>query len=408
MKHNWEMKKLEEVCKIKHGFAFDGKDFKSNVDENKPIVLTPGNFLENGNLYFNDKNTKRCLTNYPEDYKFDIGDLVVVMTDLSSKMKILGKPAFIENKNILHNQRIGRFIFKNNSIDKKYLFYFLLTSYYLNIIKETATGTMVRHTAPNRILNCKIPLPPLPEQKRIVVILDEAFTSITKTKENAEKNLANAKELFESYLNDIFTNLDDDWEKKKLNEVCDFVRGPFGGSLKKQIFVKNGFAVYEQSHAIYNQFNNIRYFINEEKFKEMKRFEINPGNLIMSCSGTMGKISIVPTEVKKGIINQALLLLKPSKRINNKFLKFWLESNSFQESLKAFSLGAAIQNVASVKTLKEIKIKFPKLSEQKSIVTKLDELSAETKHLEEIYKQKIASLVELKQSILNKAFNGEL
>ena len=163
------------------------------------------------------------------------------------------------------------------------------------------------------------------------------------------------------------------WERKKLGEICDFVRGPFGGSLKKNIFKPNGYAVYEQQHAIYDQFEEIRYFIDENKFNEMRRFELNPGDLIMSCSGTMGKIAIVPENIRKGIINQALLKLSPSKKVLNSFLKLWMQSESFQDSLKKYSGGAAIQNVASVAVLKDIEIPLPSLPEQKRIVSILDE-----------------------------------
>jgi len=164
------------------------------------------------------------------------------------------------------------------------------------------------------------------------------------------------------------------WETKKLGDICDFVRGPFGGSLKKNIFKPNGYAVYEQQHAIYDQFDDVRYFIDEKKFNEMKRFELNSGDLIMSCSGTMGKIAIVPKNIKKGIINQALLKLRTSKEVSNVFLKLWMQSESFQESLKKFSQGAAIQNVASVAVLKNIEIPLPSLSEQQRIVAILDEV----------------------------------
>ena len=91
------------------------------------------------------------------------------------------------------------------------------------------------------------------------------------------------------------------WEKKKLGDICGFVRGPFGGSLKKSIFKLEGYAVYEQQHAIYDQFEDIRYFIDEDKFNDMKRFELKSGDLIMSCSGTMGKIAIVPENIQKGM-----------------------------------------------------------------------------------------------------------
>jgi len=163
------------------------------------------------------------------------------------------------------------------------------------------------------------------------------------------------------------------WEKKKLGDVCGFVRGPFGGSLKKNIFKPEGYAVYEQQHAIYDQFDDIRYFIDEKKFNEMKRFELNSGDLIMSCSGTMGKIAIVPENIKKGIINQALLKLSPSKKVSTVFLKLWMQSESFQDSLKEYSGGAAIQNVASVAILKQIEIPLPSFPEQQRIVAILDE-----------------------------------
>lgn len=165
------------------------------------------------------------------------------------------------------------------------------------------------------------------------------------------------------------------WKIKNLGEVCHFVRGPFGGSLKKDIFKPTGYAVYEQQHAIYDQFDDVRYYIDEDKFNDMKRFELNSGDLIMSCSGTMGKIAIVPENIKKGIINQALLKLSPSNEISSVFLKLWMESQSFQESLKKYSQGAAIQNVASVAILKNIEIPLPPLPQQKKIVRVLDTAS---------------------------------
>jgi len=106
----------------------------------------------------------------------------------------------------------------------------------------------------------------------------------------------------------------------------------------------------------------------------MKRFELRPNSLIMSCSGTIGKVAIVPDNIKKGIINQALLMLTPNDKLNNIFLKSMMESNFFQTLLSENSTGAAIANVASVKVLKEIKIPLPPLQEQKRIVAKLDTL----------------------------------
>jgi type I restriction enzyme S subunit len=166
------------------------------------------------------------------------------------------------------------------------------------------------------------------------------------------------------------------WQTKTLGEICGFVRGPFGGSLKKSVFVADGFAVYEQQHAIYDQFDDVRYFIDDAKFQEMQRFELRPNDLIMSCSGTMGKVAIVPDNIRRGIINQALLKLTPTKVVSPEFLKYWMDSTDFQDSLKEQSGGAAIQNVASVGILKEIQISLPPLAEQQRIVGLLDEAFA--------------------------------
>ena len=160
---------------------------------------------------------------------------------------------------------------------------------------------------------------------------------------------------------------------KKFGEVCEFVRGPFGGSLKKNCFVEDGYAVYEQQHAIYNQFTDIRYFVDEDKFNEMKRFELKPNDLIMSCSGTMGKVAIVPENIKQGIINQALLKLTPKEILYIYYLEYWMRSPDFDNRIKENTVGAAIKNVASVKVLKQIDVPIPPLSEQKQIVEILDE-----------------------------------
>ena len=194
------------------------------------------------------------------------------------------------------------------------------------------------------------------------------------------------------------------WKKEKLGDVCEFVRGPFGGSLKKNIFKEDGFAVYEQQHAIYDQFNKIRYFIDEVKFNEMKRFELNSGDLIMSCSGTMGKIAIVPDKIKRGIINQALLKLSPSSKVSTVFLKLWMQSENFQESLEKHSKGAAIKNVASVAILKKIEIPLPPLPEQQHIVVILDEVFGAIAKAKANAEQNLKNVKELFESYLQGVF----
>lgn len=179
--------------------------------------------------------------------------------------------------------------------------------------------------------------------------------------------------------------LNSEVEWKTLGEVCKFVRGPFGGSLKKECFQNSGFAVYEQQNAIYNKFA-FRYFISEEKFNELKRFEVFPNDLIMSCSGTMGKVAIVPENASKGIINQALLKLTANENLNVKYLKYFFE-NTITKDLNDNSRGGAIKNVASVAILKEILIPLPSLELQNKIVEILDKFSQATSELQKELKK---------------------
>jgi type I restriction-modification system DNA methylase subunit/restriction endonuclease S subunit len=172
---------------------------------------------------------------------------------------------------------------------------------------------------------------------------------------------------------DIQSLVEGDVPLMRLEDVCTMVRGPFGGSLKKEIFVDAGYKVYEQSHAIKNDFSIGRYYITQEKFNEMKRFALAPGDLIMSCSGTMGKVAVFPTNADKGIINQALLRIIPNREIIlPEYLKFVMDSDTFQQRLLNGSTGVAISNVVSVSEIKSFEIPVPSIEKQQEILSELN------------------------------------
>jgi type I restriction enzyme S subunit len=202
----WVEKRLSELCDIKHGYAFGGTDFSSSVPASYPLVITPGNFTEDGKLLFNERNSKRFKGKLPAGFCFDVGDLVIVMTDLSSKMKILGKPAFVEIDNILHNQRIGRIILSSNCIEKRLLYYFMMTDDFLKKIKMSATGTLIKHTAPSRILNNLIYFSEnILEQQKIISNLDELHNETQHLESIYQRKLAALDDLKKSLLNQAFS-----------------------------------------------------------------------------------------------------------------------------------------------------------------------------------------------------------
>jgi type I restriction enzyme S subunit len=196
---------------------------------------------------------------------------------------------------------------------------------------------------------------------------------------------------------------DGDWENKPLDDLCKLVRGPFGGALKKEIFVQKGYAVYEQSHAIYSDFNSFRYRIEEGKFSELKRFSVRASDLIMSCSGTMGKFAIIPKNHEQGIINQALLKLTIKKGFDIWFVKISLETEHNQNKLLSQSAGGAIKNVVSVSQIKELELAVPKLPEQQKIascLSSLDEIIA-------THSQKLNLLKDHKKGMMQNLFPQE-
>ncbi len=205
----------------------------------------------------------------------------------------------------------------------------------------------------------KIPVPPLEVQEKIVAELD-----------SYQKVIDWAKMIVDNYKPTIKIN--PDWEMVKLGDVADFIRGPFWWSLKKEIFVNDGYLVYEQNHAINWDFSFWRYYITEDKYNEMSRFSVKTWDLLISCSWTMWKVSIVPENHKKWIINQALLKLTVHDKISNNYLKYLLESPEYHNRYFSNQSWAIIQNVVWVKELKEIEIPLPSLEEQNQIVAEIE------------------------------------
>ena len=239
----------------------------------------------------------------------------------------------------------------------KFLFYILLDlTTFIN--KYYFKGSGLKHLQKKDFKNIKIPLPPLDIQKQIVAECESV--------ENENSRILNEIAEQKEQIKEIAININND-NITTLGKLCEFRRGPFGGSLKKEIFVSDGYKIYEQQHAINNNFEIGEYYITEQKFNEMKNFELLPNDMIVSCSGTIGKIAIMPKTAKKGIINQALLRLRLiNDDIKLKFLYFYLSNNPnlFVEK----SHGSGLQNVAKVDILKEIKIPLPPLDAQEKIV----------------------------------------
>ena len=207
-----------------------------------------------------------------------------------------------------------------------------------------------------------------------------------------------------------FKGFTEDWEQRKFLDLLDaqngIRRGPFGSSLKKDSFVKKSdYVVYEQQNAIYDNYET-RYFISKEKYNELIRFNIQPGDFIMSGAGTIGRISMVPDGIKKGVFNQALIRFKVNKDSINPlyFLKF-MQSDMMQKQLTQANPGSAMTNLVPMDELKKWDVTIPSLEEQNRISTFINQIDA----FITLHQCKLEKLKLTKKALLQKLFpkNGK-
>jgi type I restriction enzyme S subunit len=274
-----------------------------------------------------------------------------------------------------------------DKVDRDFLYYGLLSIQRKISGNEGAVFASINK---KQIEDIELPLPPLPEQKRLVAILDEAFAGIEAAVANTEKNLANARALFDSYLNGVFTRKGDGWVEKKLGDVCenlDSKRVPITKSKRKSGEIPYYGASGVVDHVADYLFDEDLLLVSEDGANLLARTY----PIAFSISG-------------KTWVNNHAHVLRFQKMAYQKFIEYYLNSIS----LEPYVSGMA-QPKLNQKFLNSITVPWPKKTgDAVEIVEKIDALSSETQQLETIYQQKLTALAELKQAILQKAFAGEL
>ena len=170
-----------------------------------------------------------------------------------------------------------------------------------------------------------------------------------------------------------------EYRLKEILQDKGYIRGPFGSSLKRNELKSTGIPVYEQQHAIYAT-REFRYYIDEEKYSQMKRFTVKPNDLIISCSGTIGKVDLISEKDPIGIISQALLILRANTDIVlPEYLFYFFKSDYGYNSIISRSMGSVQVNIAKREVIENIKINIPSLKEQKKVVNILSNIDKKIK-----------------------------
>lgn len=381
----WEWKKLKDICE-KGSSNIKQSDLK-DLTGDYPIFGASG-YIQNVDFYQRDR------------------DYIGIIKDGSGVGRTMLLPAFSSVIGTL------QYILPKEENDIKFINYALQ-----NIdFSKSVQGAAIPHIYFKDYGETEILVPPLSEQKRIVKFLDEEFSKIDTLKTNAETNLKNAKELFETTLEkelnplsrhserseESSADLPSGWEWKKMRDVCD-VRDGTHDSPK---YHKEGYPLVTSKNLKNGliDIDNVKYISKEDYDAINKRSKVCIGDILFAMIGTIGNAVLVTEEPYYAIKNVALF--KKSSLINPSFLRYILNSSFILEKMQQEAKGTT-QRFVGLDYLRSFQIPLPPLSVQKEIVARLDKLSENIKRLEANYKQIIADCDELKKSILKKTFEGE-
>lgn len=288
----------------------------------------------------------------------------------------------------------------SEKITTNFLYYFLKSN--VSLLNDLGTGTTFKELSKTALSAVHILVPHVEEQKRIVAILDEAFEQIDQAKANAAQNLKNACELFESSLSQIFTQRDKGWAEVVLSDVAEVSSGGTPTKSTKEFW--NGDIPWYSSGELNDLFTkDSKEMITQMGLKSSNAKLFPKGSLLIGMYDTAAlKMSILDRD---GTFNQAIAGVKPNDNVNLNFIRFYIDS--IKPELMAQRRGVRQKNLNQSK-IKGINLVLPTISVQNKIASEIIKVKQQTESLESIYQQKITALDELKQSLLQKAFSGEL
>lgn len=417
---DWDLVQLGQVFSLKNGYAFKGEHFS----DTGPIVLTPGNFKLEGGLYFESRNTKRYSSTYPKSYELDKDDLVIVMTDLTSNCNLLGKPALVnEDEKLLLNQRIGKVENLVRSWDKKFLYYFLLSSSYLSTIKDSATGSTVRHTSPRVILSTWAIKPCKEEQIAIANVLSDTDALITELEKLIIKKQAiktatmqqlltggtrlpqfakKPNETLKGYKTSELGMIPEDWEAKPFGEL-------FESSLHRRTMLKEDIVSFVGMQDVSDNAQLIEQ--SQLSFSEVK------GGFTYFEKGDVLVAKITPCfENGKGCHTESLLtdigfgstefhVLRAKNSSHSKFIYYWTTNTNLRKVLESEMVGSAGHRRVPLSAIQNYLIPCPQTKiEQTAIATILSDMDDELEALE----QKLSKFRDIKQGMMQQLLTGRI
>ena len=401
MKAGWRKEPLSVVCQIKPPKA----EARSRISSNDLVSFVPMESLGIDQKVLMPRQAKPLAEVAGSYTYFADGDVLLAKITPCFENGKLGIAA-----NLVNGIGFGSseyIVFRPDaSLDKEWLYYFLSRESFRMEGAARMTGAVGHKRVAKEFIEAyPIPVPPLPEQQRIVTVLDEAFDGIATAKANAEKNLQNARAIFESHLQSVFAKRGDGWQDKTLEQISTiFGRGKSRHRPRNEPKLYGGKYPFIQTGDI----RNAGHFITEysQTYSELglAQSKLWPkGTICITIAANIAETGILGFDA---CFPDSVIGVVPNpNEAEVGFVEYLLQS--FKVRIQALGQGSAQANI-NMGTFENERFPFPAVAEQRNIVAKLDDLSEETQRLETIYQRKLAALDDLKKSLLHQAFTGLL
>ena len=379
------MKKLlPEVCTIQYGFPFDSAKFSDS--NGMPLIRIRDVVRGYSETYTTEE--------YKSEYIVHENDLLIGMDGEFNIAKWGKTPALL-------NQRVCRLAPKD-SIDNDYLFYFMPVA--LKRIEEKTPFVTVKHLSAKELNKIEIPVLPLEEQRKIA----ETLSKVDELIAFREQQLAKLDELVKSQFTEMFgdpINNPMKWIVSKIEDIAAQEKnalkaGPFGSALKKEFYVRSGYKIYGQEQVICGDASFGDYYIDEEKYKELKNCAVQAGDILISLVGTYGKTLIMPDNYEAGIINPRLMKITLNKnKVTPIYFKYYFESNALKASMDANTHGGTM-GILNLGIIRQMKIQVPPLSLQNQFAAFVERVDQQKQTVQ----QSLEKLELLKKALMQEYF----
>jgi len=399
---DWPVKTLGEVCDFVRGVTYDKADARSEMKDGFIPLLRATNITENGIL--NEGHVFVPKKGVRADQKLMSGDALITIA--SGSASVVGRSVLVEDPGEITFGAFCGVLRPGSEILPRYLSHFLSSRTVRTAWSEAAQGTNINNLKRDDILQTECLVPPLDEQKRIVTLLDDATARIDELAVCYARARTHANNLFTSALRAELEG-NPDWPVRALGDVCEFQNGH---AFQSSEYVKNGHALIRIKNVQQGEITSSDdVFVRIPKDGSLDQFVLNAGDILMSLTGYLGRVGRIRESDLPAALNQrvAKVRIMSSATICTGYLYRVLDSQWFRDQVEVYGRGAAQQNVGT-SDISKIEIPVPPLEEQKRIVARMDQMRAKTSEMVASYDAKLLAVKNLRQSILEAAFAGDL